>query len=740
MAKKPAAQRPQKRRKGERIEPVFTAEFDRPKKGELNLSLSADDRTGGFQTDAGRKTQASPGAESPGNKPSTKAKSTDRRSKTKAKKPRKKARSSGGFFRLIRRTTYWSTVLGLWAMIAVVGVIGFYAAKLPNAAWKVPERPPNVKIVAVDGSLIDNRGATGGEAVPLHEMPVYLPEAIIAIEDHRFYQHFGFDVIGFTRAMVTNIAQQRLVQGGSSLSQQLAKNLFLSPERSIERKVQELVLALWLEATYSKDQIIEMYLNRVYFGAGAYGVDAAARRYFQKSARDVNLGEAAILAGLVKAPSRLAPNKNLKGAKDRAKLVLSAMEREGFISSRERELALTLPSNKVPVKKTGAHNYIADWVADVLPGYVGDFSEDIIVETTVDRHLQVFAQNAIAKGLNESGEKLGVSQGALVSIDGIGAVRALVGGRDYGESQFNRAVKAKRQPGSSFKPFVYLTALESGFTPETIRVDAPTTINGWTPQNYTKKYEGEVKLRDALAKSLNTVAAQLAHEVGPQYVVEAARRFGIDSDMKPNPSIALGTSEVTPFELARAYVPFANGGYRVEPFIVKRVATKEGKILYERNDAQSYGRVIEPRHLGMMNAMLEQNISRGTGKKAAMKDWPVGGKTGTSQEFRDAWFAGFTANLTTVVWVGNDDNTPTKKATGGNLPADIWKSFMDEAHRGVPIAQLPGRYDETQIAQNIPRDINDVIEQSSGSTQPDRSRGGDDGGIKGFLKKLFGRD
>lgn len=708
--------------RSQRIEPVIDANFGRTHKGDLDLRLEADDRAISLKNQ--KKARAQRKAETARHK--------------RAQRARKTGGSSGGSFRFIRRSIYWGTVLGLWGMIAVLGIVGYYTAKLPHSgSWKIPDRPPNVRIVAVDGSLIGHRGTTGGEAVPIHSMPSYLPDAIVAIEDHRFYNHFGFDIIGFTRAMITNIIKGRLAQGGSSLSQQLAKNLFLKPQRTFERKIQELVLAFWLESQYSKDEILELYLNRVYFGANAYGVDAAARRYFKKSARELNLGEAATLAGLVKAPSRLAPNKNPEGARKRAKLVLAAMEREGFISSHEREIALTFQSEEVPKRKTGAHNYIADWVMNVLPQYVGKITEDIIVETTIDGHLQRFAQNAIAKGLSDNSERLGVSQGALVSVDGIGAVRAMIGGRDYGESQFNRAVKAKRQPGSSFKPFVYLAAVESGLSPDTVRVDKPISINGWKPKNYSKEYEGRVKLRSALARSLNTIAATLAHEVGPGNVVETAHRLGIRSELTANPSISLGTSEVTPFELATAYVPFANGGFRVQPFIVKRVTTNDGKVLYEHEDEQDYQRVIQPKHLGMMNVMLTETLVYGTGKRATLKDWPAGGKTGTSQNFRDAWFAGFTANLTTVVWFGNDDNSPTKRASGGNLPAQIWQRFMEEAHQGVPVANLPGSYDGKISAGNLPQNIDNTVAQTGG---PQVIKANKKKGIKGLLNKIFGNN
>lgn len=711
-----------------RIEPVIDTNFGRSNKGKLDIALDPDDRS----------------TSSKKQKEKLK-KSADRRAPARAK--RKKGRagkrsSGGGYGRFIRRSIYWGTVFGLWGVIVVFGIVGYYTAKLPNSAsWKIPDRPPNVRIVSVDGSLIGHRGLTGGEAIPFHSMPSYLPDAIVAIEDHRFYNHYGFDIIGFTRAMATNVIKGRLVQGGSSLSQQLAKNLFLKPERTFERKVQELVLAFWLEGKYTKEQILELYLNRVYFGAGAYGVDAASRRYFKKSASEINLGEAATLAGLVKAPSRLAPNKNPEGAKKRAKLVLAAMEREGFISSEDRKIALTLPTKtttKTATSNPGSHKYIADWVMNVLPQYVGEVTENVIVETTIDAHLQSFAQKAIANGLSTNSKKLGVSQGALVSVDGIGAVRAMIGGRDYGQSQFNRAVKAKRQPGSSFKPFVYLAAMEYGMSPDTVRVDKPISINGWKPKNYSKEYEGPVKLRTALAKSLNTIAATLADEVRPRSVVEVAQRLGIKSKLTANPSLSLGTSEVTPFELATAYVPFANGGFRVEPFIVKRVTTLDGKVLYQHDDNRKYKRVIDPVHLGMMNVMLTETLIHGTGKRAALKNWPAGGKTGTSQNFRDAWFAGFTANLTTVVWFGNDDNSPTKRASGGNLPAKIWQGFMEEAHQGVPVANLPGSYDGQILAGNLPQDIGSVP-VPDGSPKVIKVKS-EKQGIKGFFKKIFGKN
>ncbi len=560
---------------------------------------------------------------------------------------------------------------------------------MPSATtWSIPDRPPNVKILAVNGKLIANRGMTGGEAIGLHDMSPYIPQAVIAIEDRRFYSHFGFDPIGFARAMTQNVLAGRMVQGGSTLTQQLAKNLFLKPERTIERKVQEVLLAMWLEHKYSKDQILEMYLNRVYFGSGAYGVEAASRRYFDKPARDVSLSQAALLAGLLKAPSRLSPARDPKAATERGQLVLAAMREQGMINDTEMASAIANPPTRAAAYWTGSEHYVADRVMEELPGLIGDVRADVIVDTTVDLTLQKIAETSIRDLIAEQGEKKRVSQGALVSIDGSGAVRAMVGGYDYANSQFDRATEARRQPGSTFKPFVYLAALEQGRTPESVRNDAPVRIGKWTPENYGGKYYGPVTLTTALSKSLNSVAAQLAQEVGPKTVAETAHRMGIESDLEANASIALGTSEVSPLELTAAYVPLANGGYRPPVHVIQRVTTTGGKVLYEyRHDAVP--RVLRDDVVAMMNHMMSATLKAGTGK-AADFGWPAAGKTGTSQKSRDAWFVGYTSNLTTGVWFGNDDGTPMKNVTGGSLPAKAWHDFMAAAHKGVPVAGLPG--------------------------------------------------
>ena len=602
-----------------------------------------------------------------------------------ARKPKR------GLLGIFGRLVYWCLVLAIWGGIAAAGIVVYYGAKMPSATtWVVPGRSPDIKIVGVDGKLVANRGMTGGEAVGLHEMSPSIPQAVIAIEDKRFYSHFGFDPIGLARAVSTRFLRGRFTQGGSTLTQQLAKNLFLKPDRTLERKVQEVLLAMWLEQKHTKEQILEMYLNRVFFGSGSYGVEAASRRYFGKSSRDVTLAEAALLAGLLKAPARLSPARDPKAAGDRAQLVLSAMRNQGMIDEKELANAMIAPAIRVASFWTGSENYVADRVMQELPELIGEVQSDIVVDTTVDMTLQELAEKSIRHLVDENSQRLNVSQGALVSIDNSGAVRAMVGGYDYSTSQFDRASEGRRQPGSAFKPFVYMAALEQGSTPDSMRNDAPIKIGKWAPENYNGKYYGQVTLKTALAKSLNSVAAQLAMEVGPNAVVEAAHRMGIESELQPNVSISLGTSEVTLLELTAAYVPFANGGYRPEVHIIRRVTTTDGKVLYE-NTTGVGPRVVRPEIVGMMNAMMTGAVEKGTAKKAAFA-WPAAGKTGTSQNSRDAWFVGFTANLTTGVWLGNDDGKPMKKVTGGALPALAWHEFMVAAHEGVPMVALPGSW------------------------------------------------
>jgi penicillin-binding protein 1A len=590
----------------------------------------------------------------------------------------------------LRHLIYWGLVLSLWLVIAAAGTMVWVAINLPPIqSLEIPKRPPQIEIVGLDGKPLATRGEMHGATVTLKELPPYLPRAFIAIEDRRFYSHFGIDPIGLMRAAAANVMRRGVAQGGSTITQQLAKNLFLTQERTYWRKLQEVVLALWLERKFSKTEILELYLNRVYFGAGAYGVDAAAQRYFGKSASKVRVAEAAMLAGLVKSPSRLAPSRNPNGAQKRAQAVVAAMADQGFITESIAKTALLQPARAVKPVGTGTVNYIADWVMDVLDDLVGHVEEDIVIVTSIDPALQAAAEKSLVDELAQKGAKLDVQQGAIVAMTPAGAVRALVGGRNYAESQYNRAVAARRQPGSAFKPFVYLTALEQGLTPDTVREDKPIAIKGWKPENYAHEYYGPVTLTQALALSLNTVAVRLMQEVGPVAVAKTAYRLGIASKLETNPSLALGTSEVSLIELVAAYAPFANGGSAIVPSVVERVRTAAGKTLYVRT-LQDYGRVIEPRQVAMMNAMMRETLRIGTAQKAQLGGWPAAGKTGTSQDFRDAWFVGYTSHLITGVWIGNDDSSPTRKATGGGLPVEIWSRVMKVAHQGVAVVALPG--------------------------------------------------
>jgi penicillin-binding protein 1A len=430
-------------------------------------------------------------------------------------------------------------------------------------------------------------------------------------------------------------------------------------------------------------------LNRVYFGSGAYGIEQASQRYFGKSAKQITLAEAALLAGLVRSPSRLAPTRNFNAAEKRAKIVLKVMAGLHFISKSNERVALAQPPRIVAQAGNGAINYVADWAMDALNDVLGHVDEDITVTTTIDAGLQANAEKALDAELAKKGDKFRVSQGALVAMTPDGAVRAMVGGRDYGQSQFNRAVAAKRQPGSAFKPFVYLTALEGGLTPDSVRDDKPIRIKGWQPENYGHEYYGPVTLTQALALSLNTVSVRLTTEFSPANVIHTAHRLGIASHLEPNASIALGTSEVSLLELTGAYASFANGGFADAPHVIERIAAGNGKLLYARDD-RSLGRIIDARYVAMMNEMMQQTLLIGTARHATFTGWPAAGKTGTSQDFRDAWFIGYTAHLVTGVWLGNDDGQPTKHVTGGGMPVQIWSRFMRSAHQGVPVAALPG--------------------------------------------------
>ena len=606
--------------------------------------------------------------------------------KTGGTRRRKAKRQSRPLLRFALRSALIASLAGI---LVLGGIVLFFLSRLPDPVLlTLDDRPPNLTILASDGTVLAERGLRRGY-VRLERLPSYLPQAVMATEDRRFYAHFGVDPLGLARASFRNWRAGNVVEGGSTITQQLAKNLFLKPDRTIARKLEEAIYALWLEHRFSKDEILELYLNRVYFGGGAYGIEAASRRYFGRSARTVSLTQAALLAGLLKAPSRYAPTGNADLAASRIDVVLGSMVDAGFLSTAEADMAAAQPLRLRAFGDETGYPYAVDWVAESLPDLVGENEGDLIVDTTIDAGLQRVAQLALRQKLDAEGQTLDANQGAVVVLDISGGIKALIGGRSYRASPFDRAVKSLRQPGSAFKPFVYLAALESGYTPDTIAEDAPIVVDSWSPRNHTGTYQGEVTLRDSFAQSINTVAVRLAADVGRARVVRTAQRLGIHSKLHDRPSLALGTGEVTLLELTAAYVPFANGGEGVVPHIVTRVRNGDGKLLYQLKSA-SLGPVVAPRDVAAMNDMMNATVARGTGRQAALPDQAAGGKTGTSQNSRDAWFVGYTAHYVAGVWIGNDDGSKMHNVSGGTVPARLWHDIMLEAHRGQPPLPLPG--------------------------------------------------
>ncbi len=589
-------------------------------------------------------------------------------------------RSNGSRWRLFGRLVD----IGLWCVIGLGAGVAYIASGLPDTrVLFAPPESASVAVYDVGGQLIAHRGLTFSGDIAVKDLPPHVSQAILAIEDHRFFHHFGLDLPGLGRALAANMVAGRVVQGGSTLTQQLAKNLFLTSERTVRRKLEEALLALWLEARLSKDEILTLYLNRVYYGAGTHGIDAAARRYFGKSARFLNLGEAAMLAGLLKAPSRYAPTNNSEGALARAELVLKRMADLGYISREDAETAARVPPKLAQAATPNAH-YFVDWTVDRLTTYVGRRAEPLVVRTTLDLDIQRAAEAAMAQVLNDpEAEGLKAGQAALVALDASGAVRAMVGGRSYRSSPFNRATRALRQPGSAFKPFVYLAALEAGWQPLDRIADRPVRIGRWAPSNFTGRFEGPVTLEHAMAKSLNAATVRLTEKIGRARVIETASRLGLDAPLKPHPSLPLGTVEVSLLALTTAYVPFANGGQAVAANPIIRIQTQSGQILYDREFGH-LGEVITPRARAGIDAMLRHVVAEGTGRGAALADYAVAGKTGTSQNFRDAWFVGYADGLVAGVWVGNDDNSPMEGVTGGSLPARIWRAFAAAALPRAP--------------------------------------------------------
>jgi penicillin-binding protein 1A len=581
-------------------------------------------------------------------------------------------------------------VVGIWAIVALAGLVGWYAADLPDVESALqPTRRPAITVLAANGAELATYGDFFGRPVTVDELPPALPRAVLAIEDRRFYDHFGVDILGLARAMFVNVRAGTVVQGGSTITQQAAKNLFLTPDRTIKRKVQELLLALWLEQRFSKDQILAIYLNRAYFGAGAYGVDAAARKYFNRPVTRVSTYQAAMLAGLLKAPSRYNPLVNPELAQERTRSVLESMVEAGWLTANAAAAAWQERDRAVTTRKVApSARYFVDWVVGQLPSFVSDRDRDIIVLTTLDPRLQHVAEDRVDSILASPGARAaGAGQAALAAMTPDGAVRALVGGRDYGESPFNRATQAYRQPGSAFKPIVYAAGMEAGLTPDSHMVDGPIRLAGWSPKNLNGRYQGDVSLRSALALSINTVAVQVGQYAGIRRVVDVSRRLGIGADLDANASLALGTSAVSLVELTGAYAAFATGGIGVWPYCIEEVRDADGDVLYNRAGSGP-GRVISASTAREVTDMLVSAVEWGTGKSAAFGR-PIAGKTGTSQNYRDAWFIGFSADLVAGVWMGNDDERAMNEVTGGTLPARLWRAFMVDAHaqraaRGLP--------------------------------------------------------
>jgi penicillin-binding protein 1A len=601
-----------------------------------------------------------------------------------AARPARPARST----RWLRRSLDWGLAAAIWVAMGVVAVVAYYATDLPDLnSLTATLRKPSVTVLAADGQTLAAFGDVYGDVVTLDTLPAALPQAVMATEDRHFYHHFGLDLIGLARAALVDLRARHIVQGGSTITQQLAKNLFLTPERSLKRKIQEVLVALWLERKFSKDQILTLYLNRVYLGSGIWGVDAAARHYFDVPATQLDLYQCAVLAGLLKAPSRYNPQSDRPASIKRTAQVLDNMVAAGYIdvATADRTKAAGLTAAVKPASRAG--RYFADWIHDQAAQYLaGD--RDIVVETTLDPALQKTAETALDVLLAGPGAKAGVTQGAIVVLSPDGAVRAMVGGRDYGASQFNRAVQGLRQPGSSFKAFLYLAALEAGWRESDTIEDVPITTGKYRPQDYGHKYEGVISLRQAFAKSSNVAAVRLIERIGPKRVVAVAKRLGITSPLHADASLALGTSEASLLEMTAAYAAFADNGLGVFPYGFDQVTDGRQTVLYHREGGGA-GRVVDAAALVQMTDMMKAVIAEGTGKAAAI-DRPAAGKTGTTQDYKDAWFIGFTADYVGGVWLGNDDNAPLNKITGGSLPAQLWHTVMLAAHQGLPPRPLAG--------------------------------------------------
>jgi len=582
------------------------------------------------------------------------------------------------------RLIKWLFLIFIWLVLFLSIAVTWSLLNLPETESIQISRQPSITFLDKEGRIIASYGDIYGQSIQYENLPKNLVNAVIVTEDKRFFFHPGIDIKGIVRAAIVNLKAGRIVQGGSTITQQLAKNLFLTPERSFTRKLHELILSFWLELRFTKQQLLSIYLNRVYLGSGTYGVQAASEKYFNKKVEELNLYECALIASLLKAPSRYNPIANEELSRERTYKVLENMKKSNLIT--DQSIIEAKLNNKTYNKYTSAPKstrYFIDWLLPRVKSYLGEIKEDLIVRTTLDVKLQEIAENSVNSITSKYSS---ADQSALVALDLDGGVMAMIGGRDYGDTQFNRVTQAQRQPGSAFKIFVYLAGLKEGFEPEDEMVDSEININGWSPKNYKKEFLGEISLFDAFAKSINTVAVQLSENIGRQNVIKMAKSMGIRSPIVNSPSLALGTSEVNLLELTAAYDVLANSGKGIFVHGIRSIENTSGKTLFMR-EGKGPGEILDSGLVNTMIRMLENTIQTGTGKNAKI-DRPAAGKTGTSQSLRDAWFIGFSSDLVVGVWFGNDDDSPMKNITGGTAPAILWSDFMKKAHYGKPPVAL----------------------------------------------------
>ncbi|MCW5716965.1 MAG: PBP1A family penicillin-binding protein [Bauldia sp.] len=598
-------------------------------------------------------------------------------------------------------------VTGDGLTIATFGAVVMLALALPameatETDWR-SQGDYAVTFLDQNGVEIGRRGIRQLESVPIAEMPDYLVASVLSTEDRRFYTHFGVDLFGTARALIENFRAGTIVQGGSSITQQVARLLFLSNDRTVERKVQEAFIAVWLDATLSKDEILKLYLDRGYLGAGNFGVAAASQYYFDKPVQDLTLAEAAMLAGLFQAPTRYAPHVNLPAARARANEVLTNLVQAGYLTEGQVIGARRRPASVVAGERAPTPDYFLDWAFEEVKALVPTGDRILTVRTTLDTSLQRAAEDALESTLRQSGEAYSVRQGAAVIVEPDGAVRAMVGGRDYGESQFNRAVSARRQPGSAFKPFVYATAMMNGYTPDSVVPDAPITIGDWSPRNYSGGYAGPVTLTTALVQSINTVPVRLGQAIGRELIAETAQRMGIRSSIAITRSLPLGSSEVSVIDMASAFAVFANGGMAAPAFGIATIVNSQGITVFQHGDTPPPERVLPEEVVAQMNGMMVQVPEWGTGRAAKLEGIPTAGKTGTTSSFRDAWFVGFTGDYVGAIWFGNDNYAETVNLTGGTLPAQTWQRVMTAAHQGIELTPIPfverAEYDAARVAR-----------------------------------------